>query len=571
MTAVSAEEANFVSQPFSFHADKDLPPFDMISGVSAWRRKSESSSTTWLSGPERGSSIDSSSINVFVRVRPLVCSEVEEQHNYSCLSVFSPFIFFHRQAERLGVPVRKLSTVPYRFDGVFDGHSSNSDVFGKCAKPLVDRLLNENSDSTLIAFGQTGSGKTFTTHGLQEMCLRAIFQEKNKDAAISIAFFENRGSKTLDLLASRNELDILEHADGSVHIPKLSWYHVETVEDALAYFAGGSTLRSTHATRNNPESSRSHAFFRIRNMIDTSTGRRQSIMTFVDLAGSERKRDVQNHSQERIAEMQEINWSLFTLKQCITDLVASKSFKQEKHVNFRNSKLTLLLKSTFTEEAQKTTFIGCLSPLSLDSLHSTNTLSYMRELITLDYSMNDRVVPEEELHRGLQMFYLEHCPLKASMKTVADILAQFKGREHVLFSCLKKKYRYAPSMLLHAPNQRSRNRKENPLCWRRKDLKKFLEEDLEHGKFKAYAHLLNVTGKQFYSFTVADIIRRCGGGSKCAAFNDPEHALHDKTQKESKESAAAAKEEAMAQEEHERNAIFIFEAFRRVKNSFVDK
>jgi len=133
---------------------------------------------------------------------------------------------------------------------------------------------------------------------------------------------------------------------------------------------------------------------------------------------------------------------------------------------------------------------------------------------------------------------------------------------------LKKKYRYAPSMLLHAPNQRSRNRKENPLCWRRKDLKKFLEEDLEDGKFKAYAHMLNVTGKQFYSFTVADVIRRCGGGSKCAVFNDPEHALHDKTQKESEESAAAAKEEAIAQEEHERNAIFIFEAFRRVKNSF---
>ena len=80
-------------------------------------------------------------------------------------------------------------------------------------------------------------------------------------------------------------------------------------------------------------------------------------------------------------------------------------------------------------------------------------------------------------------------------------------------------------------------------------MRKFLEEDLEGGKYKAYAECLNVTGKQFYSFTVADVIRRCGGGSKCAAFNDPDPALHDKIDSPATESC---EHDGSEKDEHEK-------------------
>ena len=59
-----------------------------------------------------------------------------------------------------------------------------------------------------------------------------------------------------------------------------------------------------------------------------------SLSSFVncsDWIGSERKKDVREHSLERIAEMQEINWSLGTLKQCVRDLIEKNSINPKKH------------------------------------------------------------------------------------------------------------------------------------------------------------------------------------------------------------------------------------------------
>merc|ERR1711871_293243 len=278
------------------------------------------------------------------------------------------------------------------------------------------------------------------------------------------------------------------------------------------------------------------------------------------------KRDVRNHSQARIAEMQEINWSLGTLKQCIADMLVRESIDPKKHVNFRNSKLTLLLKGVFTDPQQRTVFLGCLAPLSGSILHSRNTLTYMKQLVSLDQSLNGRVASQKDLEDGLQMFYLEHCPSKAKIEAVRKVLQRFRGQERVLYNGIKKKYRAAPDVLLNAPGMQRLNRLENPLCWRRQEMRKFLVEDLEGGKYKDYVECLNVSGKQFYSFTVADVIRRCGGGSKCAAFNDPDHALHDKIDSGGTENV----DDDMPQqlEEHEKNARAIFEAFRLKKKSF---
>ena len=119
-----------------------------------------------------------------------------------------------------------------------------------------------------------------------------------------------------------------------------------------------------------------------------------------------------------VSELQEINWSLGTLKACIRSMYLKEVHGQSnEHVNYRNSKLTLLLRDMFsnqdveekeeetkqeTKEEQtnptgttetttgtppprrrkrpRTSFIACFAPLDKHQLHSIGTAKYCRQL-----------------------------------------------------------------------------------------------------------------------------------------------------------------------------------------------
>ena len=65
-------------------------------------------------------------------------------------------------------------------------------------------------------------------------------------------------------------------------------------------------------------------------------------LSFIDLAGSERGSDVKDTNVKTRADGAEINKSLLAFKECIRALGLEK-----KHLSFRGSKLTLVLKDSF--------------------------------------------------------------------------------------------------------------------------------------------------------------------------------------------------------------------------------
>ena len=112
-------------------------------------------------------------------------------------------------------------------------------------------------------------------------------------------------------------------------------------------------LRTSGKTGANDQSSRSHAVLQ---MVLKHNGNEYSKISFIDLAGSERGADTMNNDKKTSIDGAEINKSLLALKECIRALDLDK-----KHTPFRGSKLTQVLKDSFTGNS-KTTMIANISP-----------------------------------------------------------------------------------------------------------------------------------------------------------------------------------------------------------------
>jgi len=113
-------------------------------------------------------------------------------------------------------------------------------------------------------------------------------------------------------------------------------------------------------------------------------------MSFIDLAGSERGADVNETSKQTRKDGAEINKSLLALKECIRALDQDK-----KHTPFRGSKLTLVLKDSFTGNC-KTVMIGNFSPGILSCEHTLNTLRYADRVKELKKPTGDDDAPKSQ-------------------------------------------------------------------------------------------------------------------------------------------------------------------------------
>lgn len=327
-------------------------------------------------------------ICVCVRKRPIQHHEMV-QRELDCVTACNPFAIVHERKFRVDGITKCLESHQFEFDRVFDEDASTNDVYRTVAEPLVPWAIEKGGRVTVFAYGQTGSGKTHTVTGLQHLLADQIFTYIfQKRAAlegppleISMSFFEIYGGRPYDLLNNRQRLDTLEDARNEVQIAGLSERAAASAEEMLQLIELGNSLRTTHATAMNRDSSRSHAvcaiFLRVAGPCFAGPGLLHAKITLVDLAGSERAADSKSTIRQRRVEGAQINKSLLALKECIRAM----GDPREAHVPFRASKLTLVLRDAFVSRCpSRTVMIACISPGMTSADHSVNTLRYSDRL-----------------------------------------------------------------------------------------------------------------------------------------------------------------------------------------------
>jgi len=188
--------------------------------------------------------------------------------------------------------------------------------------------------------------------GVQKLAVNDFFagaeimkEETGKLFTFVVSFYEIYNSKVYDLLDNHKLKKVQEDAKGSIQIPGLKEVQARTADEMIQLIEYGQSERKTKSTACNDTSSRSHAIGTIsikqinkRNQIIADSGK----LLLVDLAGSEKAQDSQSNIKQRRIEGAEINTSLLALKECIRAMDS-----QKKHLPFRQSKLTMVLRDSF--------------------------------------------------------------------------------------------------------------------------------------------------------------------------------------------------------------------------------
>lgn len=277
----------------------------------------------------------------------------------------------------------------FKYDRVFDHTCSNTLVYERMIRPLVQAVLTgEAPNATCFAYGQTGSGKSHTMFNANDgVCFLAaeelISEARESDSGLRVyvSFFEIYQSHLYDLLQEKKKLMALEKQDGTVQINGLLEMPVDSCDTAFDIIKTGLQTRATGKTGANAQSSRSHALLRF-----TLKGRRQDdndsladfgSVSFIDLAGSERGNERSDVDSKTKAEGAEINKSLLALKECIRAMDCDSS-----HLPFRQSKLTMVLRDCLGSNG-RIAMIATVSPTPNSAEHTLNTLRYAERFLDL--------------------------------------------------------------------------------------------------------------------------------------------------------------------------------------------
>ena len=386
-------------------------------------------------------------IKVLVRVRPFDgCSQQQQQKK--C-------VFADDDASVIDLKGKTNNAQgTFKFDFVRDEQATQESIFHTIGESVVEKFL-EGFHGCVIAYGQTGAGKTYTmqgcgeedaeeeeeeeegkkkkmddTVGLIPRALRRIFEFTNKTTGeedvtheVTCAYLEIYNEQLTDLLSdgdgnsdgigmdgmmvddagntgaiptlgsvSGRELAIREDPKKGTFVENLTKVKVNSAKETYEAFLRGSMRRRVGETEMNRNSSRSHSVFSV-TLTSTTRGRttkeKKRTLHLVDLAGSERQKSTEAKG-ERLKEASAINKSLSALGNVIKSLVDVANGK-ERHVPFRDSKLTWLLKDALGGNA-KCAVIACVSPALINADETASTLKFANraKLVKVRAQVNER-------------------------------------------------------------------------------------------------------------------------------------------------------------------------------------
>ncbi|TPX63842.1 hypothetical protein SpCBS45565_g06292 [Spizellomyces sp. 'palustris'] len=319
-------------------------------------------------------------IRVFCRVRPPLLTEKSEKPD-EVLSHIS-FAEGDEQVIELRQAVESASgqktlekSYPFSFDRVFPPTTTQPQVFEEISQ-LVQSAL-DGYNVCIFAYGQTGSGKTFTmegpSHALDHadtmgMIPRAVHQIFDTARTLEIKgwtyemeaqYLEIYNETIRDLIGGKEGKHEIKHLGSTTVVTDVVTVKVETPTQVHEVLRKASHNRAVAATNCNERSSRSHSVFtlRLKGTNPLTSESSSGTLNLIDLAGSERLSS-SGSTGDRLRETQAINKSL----SCLGDVISALS-SGDKHVPYRNSRLTYLLQHSLGGNSKTLMFVN-VSPLS---------------------------------------------------------------------------------------------------------------------------------------------------------------------------------------------------------------
>ncbi|ODQ49292.1 hypothetical protein PICMEDRAFT_14762 [Pichia membranifaciens NRRL Y-2026] len=274
------------------------------------------------------------------------------------------------------------------FDKLFDETSTQNDIYENTTKPSIEAVL-DGYNSTVFAYGATGCGKTYTISGTRDnpgiifLAVQELFSkiedQTEKEIEVQVSYLEIYNETIRDLLnieTSPRKLTLLENENKEIIVSNLTKVDASNVEEVMDVIVRGNFNRAVSATEANLTSSRSHAVIQVYitqtpHVTDIYEKSTKSVLSIIDLAGCERASATKNKGA-RLHEGANINKSLLALGNCINALC---DLKRSKHIPYRDSKLTRLLKFSLGGNC-KTVMIVCVSPSSRHYDETLNALKF---------------------------------------------------------------------------------------------------------------------------------------------------------------------------------------------------
>jgi len=305
-------------------------------------------------------------------------------------------------------------TRSFVFDYLAGENSTQEELWTNVGLEVCQATL-QGYHGTVIAYGQTGSGKTHTIFGTETdkgivpRALDYIFayigserarEDSRNEYQVTCTYVEIYNERLFDLLDpnadSARQIQLREDSKRGVFVEGAVEEIVQSPIEAHHLLALGNKNRHVGSTVMNRASSRSHAIFLLTIQMtseneDGLRTQRLSRFNLVDLAGSERQKATQT-SGVQLREAGQINKSLSALGNVIHALTAKGSGAGEggadisplkategaapvKHVAYRDSKLTFLLRDSLGGSS-KTVIVATVTTLESSMAESLNSLKF---------------------------------------------------------------------------------------------------------------------------------------------------------------------------------------------------